>query len=460
MNRNKLKDAFPKMPDDCYQAMMSAAHSVQEETVVKKKVSLALVMALVLVLAAGVALALATWRDAAREIVVVEQESGYFEEWPTEKKIALVGALVENGYTEKTAEIDAMLTGKLPESESEQIADAAMMAFTGREISEISFMEIMTSAWGPFSQWTLEEQAWYSQLMVEMNLQGADHTLYVMPEGPVDEAQAIAIGRKAIAGALNVPESTLDDYALTTTFQVPESIEPGDNQPYWQIEYWVTEDTPEEGRLFPISFWVFVHPETGALMEPAEELAEALRAAQVWEEDPLHLQMSAFDEKYGVYWQGTCVEAKAEWSRDIAPQIRARAEEFTDTYGLLAKVVFDYGVPDDLALLQEEAYALAERTLVEKLGLKEEEIRFYTFRQEAYYDITDPDKPLWKFFFQGASIYHSDKSLADAVRDYYGEEHRVAHYKVELDARTGEVIRAFPVDFADIDSVETMAETM
>lgn len=460
MNRNNLKDAIPKMPDDCYQAMMSAAHSVQEGTVVKRKISLALVMALVLILAVGAALALMSWRDAAREIVVVEQENGYFEDWPTDKKIALVTALVDTGYTDKTADIESMIAGTLSDSEAERVADAAMMAFTGREISEISFMEIMTSAWGPFSSWTLEEQAWYSQLMVEMNLQGEDHTLYVMPEGPVDETQAIAIARRAIAGALSAPESALDDYALTTTFQVPESAEPGDDQPYWQIEYWVTENTPEEGRLFPISFWVFVHPETGALLEPAETLADALKQSAAWEDDPLRLRMLAFDEKYGAYWQAIPVEAKAEWSRDVAPQIRARAAEFTDGYGLLAKVVFDYDVPDDLALSQAEAYALAERALVEKLGLKEEEIRFYTFRQEAYYDITNPDKPLWKFFFQGASIYHSDTALANAVKDYYGEEYRVPHFKVELDARTGEVVRAFAIDFKDVDSVETMAETM
>lgn len=55
-----------------------------------------------------------------------------------------------------------------------------------------------------------------------------------------------------------------------------------------------------------------------------------------------------------------------------------------------------------------------------------------------------------------AGLYSSDTALANAVRDYYGEEYRVAHYKMEMDARTGEVIRAFPVDFADIDSVETM----
>ena len=45
--------------------------------------------------------------------------------------------------------------------------------------------------------------------------------------------------------------------------------------------------------------------------------------------------------------------------------------------------------------------------------------------RESYFDVTDPEKPLWKFFFT-----HFD-----------GVEQK--KYVVRLDAKTGEIVKAF-----------------
>ncbi len=95
MKCNELKNAFGPIPDDCYRAMMAAARGVKEEKVVRKKVSFVLVMVLVLILAAGVAIALTSWQNTAREIIAAEKESGYYESWPVDKKVALAAAVIE-----------------------------------------------------------------------------------------------------------------------------------------------------------------------------------------------------------------------------------------------------------------------------------------------------------------------------------------------------------------------------
>lgn len=43
---------------------------------------------------------------------------------------------------------------------------------------------------------------------------------------------------------------------------------------------------------------------------------------------------------------------------------------------------------------------------------------------------------------------------------YYGENVRVPNYKVELDARTGEITAAYAVDFKDVDTLEDWMRTM
>jgi hypothetical protein len=463
MRRNDLEKAFAPIPEDCYQAMMTTAYGVKEEPIVKKKISFVMVVVLVLILAAGVALALASWQDTAKQIVVTEQESGYYENWPVEKKAALVKALVEQGYTEKTEAVEKLLSNKLSDTEAGAAADEALKAFTGREVSEISFMEIMQATWGPFEQWTKEEQAWYSQLMVDMGLQGEDHTLYVLPSGPVDEAKAIAIARREIAQGYGVSESVLDAYTVTTSFQVPEFVL--DNQSWWYVELNAKDDIPETERLFN-TFWVFVHPETGELYESVESLLESKTAyeeqADKRRNDPLTKKLVEFCDAHGTYLQGISLDAKALWSKTIAEEVLKRYAQEPDFFSVkdAAFSSFTYGLPDEKSLSQADALELAKKALVDPLGRKEEELRFFLHKPDVYYDITNTDKPLWKFFFHMPSQYDSDEAFGAEVLAYYGENVRVPNYKVELDARTGEITAAYAVDLKDVDTLEEWKGTM
>ncbi len=458
MKCNELNHAFGPIPDDCYQALMTAVRGVKEETAVKKKVSFVLVLALALVLAMAGAIALVSWQNTARDIAATEKESGYFESWPADKKAALAAAVIEQGYIEMTGEAEKLLSGSLSGDTAEKLAEDILIAFTGREVSEISFMEIMQAAWGPFEQWSKEEQAWYSQLMGEMGLQGQDHTLYVTPDGPVDESMAIAIARREIAKGYGVEEKALEGYAVTTSFQVPEFAE--DKQAWWYVELRATHPIPEKERLFS-SFWVFIHPKTGALYEPVESLLASKRAYEAEAEyklnDPMTIKMREFGETYDARNQGTSLEAKALWTQTISPQVLARYAKEPDFFNVMdvAFSSFVYGLPDEKAIPQEKALALAQKALVDPLGHKEEEIPFYSRQPDVFYDITNPGRPLWKFFFHMPMPANDAEAMA-----YYGKDVRLPNYKVELDARTGELVNAFPVDLKDVDTLEEWKSTM
>lgn len=82
-----------------------------------------------------------------------------------------------------------------------------------------------------------------------------------------------------------------------------------------------------------------------------------------------------------------------------------------------------YGVPDESVLLEDTALEIAQGVLMERFGRSAE----WAIQSgwESYFDVTDPERPLWKFHFT-----HFD-----------GVEHR--QYVVRLDAKTGEIVKAF-----------------
>lgn len=93
-----------------------------------------------------------------------------------------------------------------------------------------------------------------------------------------------------------------------------------------------------------------------------------------------------------------------------------------------------YGIPDESVLPEEDALEIAQGVLMERFGRSAEWVT--NAGLESYFDVTDPDKPLWKFFFT-----HFD-----------GVERK--RYVVRLDAKTGELVKAFEWNDDDYEAYE------
>jgi len=461
MRRNEWQNAFKPVPDACYQALMAAAHSVQEEPIVKKKLSTAAVFAIIIVLAVGAALAAISLQSTGEQILETEQTDGYYESWTGEHKTALIESLVGLGYLDSTPQLQRLIAGEVTDAaEAERIADEALEAFTGMEVSEISFMTIMQAAWGPFADWSTEEQAWYSQLQVELGLQREGETLYVAPAGGVDEQAAVALARQAIADGYGVAESALASYTVETSFQVPEFAQPGDTQAYWAVSFTKPADLPAEDALFEV-LTLFVNPDTGAFYEPvAETIAErqAHKAMQTARNnDALLMEMRAYEDTLPAAPGDWSVEQFAAWSDTFRDRVLAAYPEAPAYFGHFEATMFRYayGLPDANAMTEEQALAAAEEAIVSAIGRKRDEVAFFTHDYTVLYDVTDPQAPLWKFFFRMPGVYDSDTDFANAVLAYYGENgERLPNIKIEINAYTGEIVNAFTLDAGDFNSTE------
>jgi hypothetical protein len=419
---------------------------VRGEIKVKKRLSVGFVLVIVLILVIATALALVTLRETAPLIAQTEQDDGYFSDWPVEKKIEVISALIEEGYIEETDDIKQIIGTDLSQDEKSRIADEAIAKFVGQDANEVGFLTIMQAAWGPFDKWTYEEKAWYSQLMEDVGVDSDGKTVYVEPTGTVDEQKALAIARSAIAKGYGVDESVLDDYSYLISFEIPESAEPGDTQSYWHVTYTAPGDLPQENGLFD-SFGdieLFIHPETGELLQSVEEI-RAIRANLP--NRPTNALYQAIDAYYarakemGVYaFREWPLELQAEYSQEITPKVQAivASGDLTDLMNcgspdvaVMAQSTYIYGVPQADAISQDEAFTLAKAALEKNYNLASD--LFEKYREtDVYYDITDANVPLWKFFFNPKSLPAKEYGYDNPLRDLC--------YKVVINSHTGEIV--------------------
>ena len=457
MKRSNLARAYTKIPADCYTAMMTAAHSVQEEPIMKKRISAILVFAIITILLAGAAIAAITMQGTGTQILQAEQTEGYYETWPASLKASLITELADMDYLEITPDVERLLGGQITDAdEVSRVADEAMAAFTGVDASEISFLIIMQAAWGPFDSWSTERQAWYSDLYAELGLQRDGITRFVLPTGTVDEAQAVALARAAIAKGYGVDENALDGYTLTTSFQVPEFANPGDEKAYWYVGYEKPLDMSKEDALFS-GFEVFIDPDTGEFLETVDEIIAFRDELQTYldsvNSNPLIMDIVAFREANDLKMnpETWSLETFADFSERFHERGLKQLADNPELFSSFLPSVLShaYSLPDDKAISQADALAIAENAIVTHIGRKADEVIFFTHTMTVMYDITDPEKPLWKFYFKMPSMYNSDTAYAESVEAYYGENgERLPNIKIEIDAYTGEVVKAFTIDFA------------
>lgn len=138
----------------------------------------ALVLALViLMLAAGCVAAVQLLHPFHKTTVRLQGNQGGFASWSFDDKLALVRAMEEEGLdTSAVPELSRMT-----EKEADQALTAALETIWSGEIVS-SLVNIMERLKGLFDTWSLEEKAWYSQMLAENRLDGEETVIHLLPE--------------------------------------------------------------------------------------------------------------------------------------------------------------------------------------------------------------------------------------------------------------------------------------
>lgn len=410
----------------------------------RKKRAVALIVAAVLALAGVGALAASLlWRDQAASMKQIEQSGGDYAGWSIEDKAALVRALVDSGHLMQGGETERLFDEGTPEAERHAIADALLLALTGQTaVEEISVDIITYAVMGVEDFWTPEERVWWQQVTRRFDGDdGADDTFLVPDDSVISEAEAVAAAREAILSARGLEEDALDAALpvadLYVTQQQPD-------RPRWNVQFKLFREGSDSyvERVYSavvdarsgevLSDTGATHPDEAAAQQiaarPDTPLLEAIDAMA----ESVQRDIASFPA-----WP---LALKAEYARDIAPRVRAIVDggdlaplcrsEDPDLY-VIAAAAYDYGLPGEGDLAQEDALVRAREAVRERFDLSREALSLYT-DVFVYFDATDPDAPLWRFVLQPEM----------GARDALGQAQYDLRYRVEIASRTGAVVSA------------------
>lgn len=410
----------------------------------RKKRAVALIVAAVLALAGVGALAASLlWRDQAASMKQIEQTGGDYAGWAIEDKAALVRALVDSGHLMQGGETERLFDEGTPEAERHAIANALLLALTGQTaVEEISVDIITYAVMGAEDTWTPEERVWWQQLTRRFDGDdGADDTFLVPDDGVITEAEAVAAAREAILSARGLEEDALDAALpvadLYVTQQQPD-------RPRWNVQFKLFREGSDSyvERVYSavvdarsgevLSDTGATHPDEAAAQQiaarPDTPLLEAIDAMA----ESVQRDIASFGA-----WP---LSLKAEYARDIAPRVRAIVDSGDLTpldngagpnLYVIAAAAYDYGLPGEGDLAQEDALERAREAVRERFDLSREALSLYT-DVFVYFDATDPDAPLWRFVLQPEM----------SARDALGQAQYDLRYRVEIASRTGAVVSA------------------
>lgn len=424
---------------------------VRGEIVVKKKISMGFVLVLALILVAATAIAATLlWDDYAIRIKQTEQEKGYYEEWPAKDKINLVKALTEMGYIAESDETKQLFDVSTTDADAHRIADQIIMNLTQRKVYDISLIEITQSIWGPYVTWAPERKAWWQSIENMDGEPSPDAIIMVMPEeDDLPEEEAVRIAKEANLKAFGLTEDYLDGgYKVYTELYVTPA-KPEYRRWYVEIYDIIKEESAEGPSILKASMdartgTLIADPDKGSVL-PEQWKKEYYNKPPVPEQlsHPLYAIMKKLSDEAGnvELWKRT-LEQKAAYSKEVNPVVKAildsgdlspiTTEDHVDN-SIIAASTYTYGLPGDNDIPQEQALELATKAIRETYGLDESILALYK-RVYTFFDITNPEKPLWRF------ILHPDEILWEDFDKEFDNPQYDLRYRVEIDARDGAVV--------------------
>lgn len=413
---------------------------------VKKKLSLAFMLVITLLLIAAAALAFSISQHYFEGIAQLEAKHGYYDEWSLSEKIDMLNLMKEYDVISDSAEVDALLNGSMGDAERETQIDAFMSAKYGinGRTDVITLAGILQQELGDMHEWTQEQKVWYSQLMIENGIMGTDEDIYQMPlDSDVQPDEAIAIARTEIMRAWALSDDDLAGYTATWEFRA--HVTEKDNA-YYDIKLSSSDDGQRsyycsigrDGRLL-------TSEDALGASSPDEQKSWAAAVENECDQEARALYQQyatehGFNKPVGEptivfeYWPLEHQKAFTDLVRPIVQQNMAENPNYADwSYAFYA--THYYGLPDENAVQQDAAQATAYAALTSHLKLPDALVA-YCDDVYCFYDVTEPDKPLWKFFFSANKHWNEVEAM--------GVEPGI-RYRILIDACTGEIVDALAI---------------
>jgi len=406
---------------------------------VKKKLSAGFILVMVLILTAVAALAATLiWEDYAAEVKQIEHEQGEYEQWPLDEKLSLIRNLIDMGYLEENADTAKLFSDTASQEDRQTLADAIMLELTGQKnIHEINLDIITYAILGPENTWTSEQRVWWMGITNMYREADDPDTLITPGGGEISEEDAIAIAKAAILEAYGLDENALDNALPVADLYVTDQRP---DYKRWNIQFQLFKEGTDN---YLVRSYIAIVDENGnVIADPDVNMASVedraaeyneLMAQQNAPKAPIAELFMEYLETQGYnQFKSWPLDVKAAYSQEVRPLVQEALEtgellpyddEGSDgtNKAILESTVYAYGLPGEGDVQETEALVIAEQVLTQEFGSDTADYLFVY----SYYDITDPDHPLWKFVF---------------YPQYPEDDSAMIIHRVELDGHTGELL--------------------
>lgn len=383
-----------------------------EEKPVKKKLSAAFVLVMVLVLAAVTALAvgLLSGREFVQQVVAPIAQEDASDKWTREQAQAIIRQATENGL-------------RLPDDALARLekADSVYKEELMRAFAKIEL------GFYPAS-WSLEDQAWYDELLVRCGLR-ENRSRFLPEPGEISEEKALQTAIQYIHDAFSFEGNVTDAevYKRYIQYMLSEDVA-GNPTKVWDIEYEsVVADMP--------SFYICITPDGTVIKEDSYMNGSATVTAS-----NVNTTINELCDKI-VQNDFYTVDNMAEFAHRYGAIIKnANGMDGTKYSVLRHLLTIPYGKPSDTDIPQEKAFQLARAEILTS-GWKEEWLERckYTISYRVY----SADKPEWRICFK------LDGGSTGENYAYFHSGEMPFGVVVRLDAKTGDVISTRQLDEMD-----------
>lgn len=411
---------------------------------VKRKLSVVMILAIMLLILTVTAIAATLmWEKYVVDLKKREQNQGQYADWEIKTKQDLIKSLMEMGYVQEYDLTRQLFDSTISREKQEGIADEIMLMLTKQtDAKEINADIITYAIYGPESTWTAEQRVWWQQVTnMFRKVKDNPDTLVLSEKGDLSEERAISIAKETILKAYELPKEMLDKARPVANLYVTKERP---DYRRWDIQFQIYEDGKPDylqrvyTAVVDMSGKVIADPDVGidlpqGFVQPTGVTRGRPTSLLFQTIDALALQAN---ERPFRVWP---LELKAEYSEKVAPAVQDIIESGDLTplvngngpdLSVIASSMFTYGLPNEKDMAQSDAMELAVQTLIQSYSLDSEAIAMYD-DISVYYDITDPDLPLWKFLF-----------AANIASDLFH-----TRYKVEMNSQTGVITKTDVIEF-------------
>lgn len=344
------------------------------------------------------------------KVAELEAQNGFYETWEISEKQELVKAMEQIGIVTE---------GSL--STEMEIDTLVMQRYSiENRIDLVTFHRIASIEKGPISVWNGDDKAWYSSLRMRLGYVN-DEYIFLLPEETVISPQeAILLAQEAARSDFHLSQTDIEDnYVARWAYQVHSELY-GVVEPEYLIEF-----VPQQDKE---TLWYYVsnHGVVSTDMELPVAYPFYDKEAETLFSEYVSLHQDQLDNLNLGAWP---LEHKKYFSDHIAPVILENSAGIEESYMMidyLAAAQYKYGLPENDSIKEGDALAIAKEAIKGRYNLADPELNLYSVIFN-YFDITDPDRPLWKFTFQ-----YNKRERGELSKDA-----REKIYVVSVEANTG-----------------------